>query len=54
MIIQNPNAPQLTAIPTTLDFGSTNSIQTLSIKNRGTGTLTWSAQVALIGFDHQS
>ena len=47
MIIQNPNAPQLTAIPTTLDFGSTNSNQTLSIKNTGTGTLTWSATTSV-------
>jgi len=43
MIIQNPNAPQLSAIPTALDFGNSTIEKILSIKNTGTGILNWTA-----------
>ena len=43
LTVQNPNAPQLTVSPLTLDFGATTMNLTFNIYNTGTGTLRWSA-----------
>lgn len=43
MVKQNPNAPQLTVKPTTLDFGNSANTLSLTIQNTGTGTLAWNA-----------
>lgn len=43
MVKQNPNAPQVTVKPTTLDFGSSTNTLSLTIQNTGTGALTWTA-----------
>lgn len=39
----NPNSPQLTVIPTTLDFGNTSENAQVKIKNTGYGILNWNA-----------
>jgi len=41
MTIQNPNAPQLSTYPVSLDFGSSDTEMSLNIQNTGTGLLTW-------------
>ena len=41
MVKVNPNAPQLTVTPPQLDFGSSQSSSTITIKNTGTGTINW-------------
>lgn len=43
MVKQNPNAPQLTVKPTTLDFGDSTNTLPVTIENTGTGTLHWNA-----------
>lgn len=47
MAKQNPSAPQLTVIPTSLDFGTSNNNQIISVKNTGTGNLTWTASTSV-------
>jgi hypothetical protein len=47
MAKQNPSAPQLTVIPTSIDFGTSNNNQTISVKNTGTGNLTWTASTSV-------
>jgi hypothetical protein len=41
MTVADPNNPQLSAYPTTLDFGETETSKGLTIANSGSGTLTW-------------
>lgn len=41
MTIQNPNAPQLSAYPVSMDFGNSDTEMSLNIQNTGTGLLTW-------------
>lgn len=43
MTVANPNAPQLTVNPIVLDLGSSLSQSTFSIRNSGTGKLSWTA-----------
>lgn len=42
MVVQNPNAPQLSVSTQYLDFDSVTSSRELLITNTGTGTLAWS------------
>lgn len=37
----NPNAPQLTVSPPQLDFGTSQSSSSITIKNTGTGIINW-------------
>ncbi|MBT7093602.1 MAG: hypothetical protein HN936_10170 [Bacteroidetes bacterium] len=41
MTIQNPNAPQLSVYPVSMDFGSSDTEMPVNIQNTGTGLLTW-------------
>ncbi len=41
MTIQNPNAPQLSASPVSIDFGNSETQMSFNIQNTGTGLLTW-------------
>jgi len=41
MTIQNPNAPQLSAYPVSMDFGNSEIQMSFNIQNTGTGLLTW-------------
>ena len=41
MTIPNPNSPQLSVFPTTLDFGSNSNTEAFNVTNTGTGMLTW-------------
>ncbi|MCA0447253.1 MAG: carboxypeptidase regulatory-like domain-containing protein [Bacteroidetes bacterium] len=47
MVVQNPSAPQLSVIPTTVDFGTANNNQIISVKNTGTGNLNWTASASV-------
>jgi|GEM_PF-2915782 hypothetical protein len=41
LTVQNPNAPQLSVSPLTLDFGNSTNSLPVNISNTGTGTLSW-------------
>lgn len=41
MVKVNPNSPQITVTPQLLDFGTSQSSTTITIKNTGTGSLNW-------------
>jgi len=41
LTVADPSSPQLSAYPSTVDFGSTSTEETLNISNSGTGMLTW-------------
>jgi len=42
MVVQNPNAPQLSVSTQYLDFDSVTSSREITISNTGTGSLSWS------------
>ena len=56
MTIPNPNAPQLSAFPLSLDFGETENQMSFNISNTGTGALTWNItdDKAWIGYSPNS
>jgi len=41
MTVPDPNNPQLSAYPSTVDFGSNSTEETFNITNTGSGMLTW-------------
>ncbi len=41
MTVPNPNAPQLSVYPISLDFGTSETEMTFYVSNTGTGLLTW-------------
>jgi len=41
MTIADPSSPQLSAYPTTVDFGMSSTEETFNVSNSGTGMLTW-------------
>lgn len=43
MVKQNPNAPQLTATPIQLDFGTSQSELSVTLSNTGSGDINWNA-----------
>ena len=43
IVKQNPNSPQLTISPISLDFGSSQSELNVTMSNTGTGTINWTA-----------
>jgi hypothetical protein len=43
IVKQNPNAPQLTLSPISLDFGTSQNELNVTMSNTGTGTVNWNA-----------
>ncbi|NQU68886.1 MAG: carboxypeptidase regulatory-like domain-containing protein [Candidatus Marinimicrobia bacterium] len=41
MTIQNPNVPQLSVYPVSMDFGNSETQMSFNIQNTGSGLLTW-------------